>query len=90
MYDSLLTLFKLLKRRYPSINIFSIDELLSSLDTINSKVLLKFLKEFIIDMKLNCMVVSHTDLNLEEFDEIIEISREKGFSQLNVVDQQNI
>lgn len=86
----LCSLFKLLKRRYPSINIFSIDELLSSLDTINSKVLLKFLKEFIIDMKLNCMVVSHTDLNLEEFDEIIEISREKGFSQLNVVDQQNI
>lgn len=86
----LCSLFKLLKRRYPSINIFSIDELLSSLDTINSKVLLKFLKEFIIDMKLNCMVVSHTDLNLEEFDEIIEISREKGFSQLNIVDQQNI
>ena len=32
----LCSLFKLLKRKYPSINIFSIDELISFLDTENS------------------------------------------------------
>lgn len=78
----LCSLFKLLKRRYPTINIFSIDETISTLDTFTSKIVLKFLKDFAKEMNLCCIIVSHTDLNLEEFDEIIEITKEKGFSKI--------
>lgn len=86
----LCSLFKLLKRRYPSINLFSADEIISSLDEINAKVVLKFLKDFCNEMKLNCIVVSHINLNQEDFDEIIEVTKEKGFSQINKTKNANL
>ena len=77
----LCSLFKLLKRRYPSINIFNLDEVISTLDNSNSGAVLEFLKTFAKDNKLNCFVVSHTDLYLENFDEIIEVEKHNGFSR---------
>lgn len=77
----LCSLFKLLKRRYPSINIFTLDEVISTLDNTNSGNVLDFLKTFAKDNKLNCFVVSHTDLYLENFDEIIEVNKHNGFSK---------
>ena len=81
----LCSLFKLLKRRYPSINTFTLDEVISTLDNGNSQVVLEFLKTFAKDNKLNCFVVSHTDLYLENFDEIIEVEKHNGFSRFNVI-----
>lgn len=81
----LCSLFKLLKRRYPSINTFTLDEVISTLDNSNSQVVLEFLKTFAKDNKLNCFVVSHTDLYLENFDEIIEVEKHNGFSRFNIV-----
>ena len=78
----LCSLFKLLKRRYPTINILNMDETISTLDNQTSGVVLEFLKNFAKDNKLNCFIVSHTDLYLENFDEIIEIERYNGFSRL--------
>lgn len=40
----LCSLFKLLKRRYPSINTFTLDEVISTLDNSNSGAVLEFLK----------------------------------------------
>jgi len=77
----LCSLFKLLKRRYPSINTFALDEVISTLDSSNSGAVLDFLKNFAKDNKLNCFVVSHTDLYLENFDEIIEVEKHNGFSR---------
>lgn len=81
----LCSLFKLLKRRYPSINTFTLDEVISTLDNGNSQVVLEFLKTFAKDNKLNCFVVSHTDLYLENFDEIIEVEKHNGFSRFNLI-----
>lgn len=81
----LCSLFKLLKRRYPSINTFTLDEVISTLDNSNSQAVLEFLKTFAKDNKLNCFVVSHTDLYLENFDEIIEVEKHNGFSRFNVI-----
>ena len=81
----LCSLFKLLKRRYPSINIFTLDEVISTLDNTNSAVVLDFLKKFAKDNKLNCFVVSHTDLYLENFDKIIEVTKKNGFSKFEIV-----
>lgn len=78
----LCALFKLLKCRYPSVNILSIDELISFLDVENSQDLLRFLKEFANDMRLNIFVVSHVNIDTEYFDRCIEVSRgPAGFSE---------
>lgn len=76
----LCSLLKLLKRRYPSINILAIDECLSDLDNISSNHVLKLLKNFVIENKMNCYIVSHTELYLENFDEILDITKNNGFS----------
>lgn len=81
----LCSLFKLLKRRYPSINTFTLDEVISTLDNANSQHVLEFLKCFAKENKLNCFVVSHTDLYLENFDEIIEVEKHNGFSRFNIL-----
>jgi DNA repair exonuclease SbcCD ATPase subunit len=81
----LCSLFKLLKRRYPSINTFTLDEVISTLDNANSQHVLEFLKCFAKENKLNCFVVSHTDLYLENFDEIIEVEKHNGFSRFNII-----
>ena len=81
----LCSLFKLLKRRYPSINTFTLDEVISTLDNTNSQHVLEFLKCFAKENKLNCFVVSHTDLYLENFDEIIEVEKHNGFSRFNII-----
>lgn len=79
----LCSLLKLLKLKYPSINILSIDELVSFLDVENSQVLLKFIKEFAVEMKLNIFVVSHVNIDTEYFDRCIEVTRSvNGFSQI--------
>lgn len=80
----LCSLFKLLKLRYPSINILSIDELVSFLDVNNSQILLKFLKQFAVELNLNIFVVSHVNIDTEYFDRCIEVTRGPvGFAQLN-------
>jgi DNA repair exonuclease SbcCD ATPase subunit len=80
----LCSLFKLLKMRYPSINILSIDELVSFLDVNNSQILLKFLKVFATELKLNIFVVSHVNIDTEYFDRCIEVTRGvNGFSHLS-------
>lgn len=84
----LCALFKLLKCRYPSVNILSIDELISFLDVENSQDLLRFLKEFADEMKLNIFVVSHVNIDTEYFDRCIEVSRGPvGFS---VIKEENL
>ena len=79
----LCSLFKLLKRRFPSINILSIDEVISSLDSESSGLVLEFLKEYAKENNLSCFIVSHTDLFLDNFDKIIEVNKD-GFSKINV------
>lgn len=78
----LCSLFKLLKRRFPSINILSIDEVLSSLDNETSGLVLDFLKHFAKDNNLSCFIVSHTDLYLDNFDKIISVTK-NGFSKID-------
>lgn len=80
----LCSLFKLLKRKFPSINILTLDESVSTLDPVNSGNVLAFMSAFAIENDLNCFIVSHTDLYLENFDEIIEVEKINGFSTLTV------
>lgn len=79
----LCSLFKLLKRRYPSMNILFIDEVISSLSEEDSGSVLDFLKSFASTNNLCIFVVSHTSLYLDNFDTIIEVEK-NGFSKIKV------
>lgn len=79
----LCSLFKLLKRRFPTINILSIDEVISSLDNESSGLVLEFLKHFAKENNLSCFIVSHTDLYLDNFDKIINVTKQ-GFSHAEI------
>lgn len=79
----LCSLFKLLKRRFPTINILNIDEVISSLDPESSGLVLDFLKSFAKDNGLSCFIVSHTDLYLDNFDKIIDVKKD-GFSKIEI------
>lgn len=79
----LCSLFKLLKRRFPTINILSIDEVISSLDNESSGLVLDYLKRFAKENNLSCFIVSHTDLYLDNFDKIITVTK-NGFSKIEI------
>lgn len=78
----LLSLYKLLKRKYSSINLLTIDEVVSSLDVENSAKVMQFLKVFAEENNINVFIVSHTNLDLDEFDEVIEVEKTNGFSRI--------
>ena len=86
----LCSIFKLLKRKYPTINIFTLDEFLSSLDSVTAAALLRFLKDFADEIKLNIFVVSHVDMEADLFDEQIQVNKEMRFSNLEIIDKENI
>lgn len=79
----LCSLFKLLKRRFPTINIMFIDEVISSLDNESSGLVLDYLKRFSKENNLACFIVSHTDLYLDNFDKIISVTK-NGFSRIEI------
>lgn len=78
----LLSLYKLLKRKYSTINLLTIDEVVSSLDSENSAKVMQFLKSFADENNINIFIVSHTNLDLDSFDEVIEVEKINGFSHI--------
>ena len=79
-----LSLIRILKKRMPSLNIMSFDETISTLDTTTSELLLSMLYAYAEEQALNIVVVSHTDLTLELFNEIIEVEKQNGFSHFEI------
>jgi DNA repair exonuclease SbcCD ATPase subunit len=49
-----------------------------------SELLLSMLYAYAEEQALNIIVVSHTDLSLELFDEIIEVEKQNGFSKFEI------
>lgn len=78
----LCSIYKLIKRKYPSVNLFTLDEVLSSIDPINNAEILKFLKEFSEEMKINIYVISHVSMSEDLFDDCIEIYKDLRFSDI--------
>lgn len=83
----LCSIFKLIKRKYPNLNIFTLDEVLSSIDPTNSAEILRFLKEFSEEMKVNIYVISHVSMSEDLFDDCIEIYKDMRFSDIKHYNQ---
>lgn len=64
----LCSLLKMLKIKYPQINLVCLDETVSSLDYVSSTEIIKYLKEISTEMDLNIFIVSHTQLDENLFD----------------------
>ncbi len=78
----LCSMYNLLKMKFPSINILSVDEIISSLDQENSSKVMSFMKAFAEENDINIIIVSHTSLDLDYFDDVIEVEKTNGFSKI--------
>lgn len=78
----LCSLLKMIKRKYPQINLVCLDETVSSLDYESSTEIIKYLKEISEEMNLNIFIVSHTMLDENLFDEHILIEKNAEYSIL--------
>ena len=78
----LCSMYNLLKMKFPTINILSVDEIISSLDQENSSKVMSFMKAFAEENNINIIIVSHTSLDLDYFDDVIEVEKTNGFSKI--------
>jgi len=76
----LLAIIRLLKMKYPGVNILFLDELFSSIDGDGIYHILKILRETVAEYQMNIFVISHYPLTYTEFDYKIDIHKNSGFS----------
>jgi DNA repair exonuclease SbcCD ATPase subunit len=80
----IIALLKLLKVRYPSLNLLFLDEIFSSIDSAGVYEIIKILSDVSKENHLNTWVINHTELPMELFDKRVEAVREGGFSKLKI------
>lgn len=78
----LCSLLKMLKRKYPQINLVCLDEAVSSLDYESSGEIIKYLREISSSMNMNIFIVSHTQLDENLFDEHLYVEKQAEYSVL--------
>lgn len=78
----LCAILRMLKRKYPQVNLICLDETLSSLDYESSTDIITYLQDIANTMSLNIFIVSHTQLDENLFDVRIHIDKNSGFSDL--------
>lgn len=82
----IIALIKMLKLRYPTINLLFLDEIFSSVDADGIYHILEILSESIKEIDLNIFVVNHTPLPSELFDKRVEVIKDAGFSKIVIED----
>jgi len=80
----LISIIRMLKRKYPGLNIFMLDEVLSSIDGDGIYDIIGLLQKIAKEMQMNIFVINHSPLPVEQFDYRIEISKNAGFSDLQI------
>jgi DNA repair exonuclease SbcCD ATPase subunit len=76
----LLAVIRMMKMKYPFMNMLFLDEIFSSIDGDGQYHILKILREIVSDYKMNIFVISHYPLSYTEFDYKLEITKNNGFS----------
>jgi DNA repair exonuclease SbcCD ATPase subunit len=80
----IIAIIKILKLRFPQLNLLFLDELLSSVDQDGIYNILKILSQVIKESKINTFVINHTPLPHEIFDKKLQIYRDNGFSKFEI------
>ena len=81
----LMAVLRLMKMRFPAINILFLDEIFANIDAEGIYNVLKILKKNSTEMNLNTFVISHThSIPTELFDYQMDVKKIEGFSTLNL------
>jgi DNA repair exonuclease SbcCD ATPase subunit len=80
----IMALIKMIKMRFPSLNILFLDEIFSSIDADGVFHIINILHKTIQDIGLNTFVINHTVLPSEYFDKKLEITKGGGFSEFEI------
>jgi DNA repair exonuclease SbcCD ATPase subunit len=80
----IIAIIKILKLRFPQLNLLFLDELLSSVDPDGVHNILKILSQVMKESKINAFVINHSQLPRELFDKEINIYKENGFSKFEI------
>ena len=80
----IMALIKMIKMRFPSLNILFLDEIFSSIDADGVFHIINILHKTIQDIGLNTFVINHTVLPSEYFDKKLEITKGGGFSEFMI------
>ena len=80
----LISIIRMLKRKYPSLNIFMLDEVLSSIDGDGIYDIIGLLQRTAKELRMNIFIINHSPLPIEHFSFKIEITKNAGFSDLTV------
>ncbi len=80
----IMALIKMIKMRFPSLNILFLDEIFSSIDADGVYHIINILHKTIQDVGLNTFVINHTVLPSEYFDKKLEITKGGGFSEFTI------
>jgi DNA repair exonuclease SbcCD ATPase subunit len=80
----IMALMKMIKVRFPSLNILFLDEIFSSIDSDGVHHIINILHNTIQDIGLNTFVINHTVLPSEYFDKKVEITKDGGFSEFKI------
>lgn len=80
----LLAIIKMLKIKFPTLNILFLDEIFSSLDPNNISRIIHILRKIAKDYSMNIMVINHAPLPTELFDYTITTAIKDNFSNLTV------
>ena len=80
----LISIIKMIKRKYPALNIFMLDEVLSSIDGDGIYDIIGLLQKTAKELMMNIFIINHSPLPIEYFDYKIDISKNDGFSDLTI------
>jgi DNA repair exonuclease SbcCD ATPase subunit len=80
----LISIMKLMKLKFSTINLLFLDELFSSVDPEGVQSILKILRKNSRDMGLNIFVINHAPMPHEIFDWKLEVSKLNNFSSIKI------
>lgn len=80
----LVSFIRLLKMKFPSINVMFLDEIFASVDQTGIHDICAILKRIVKELGLNIFVVSHAPLPIEVFEYKIDVKKENSFSNLKM------
>lgn len=80
----LISIMKLMKLKFSTINLLFLDELFSSVDPDGVHSILKILKKNSKEMGLNIFVINHAPMPHEIFDWKLEVSKTNNFSSISI------
>jgi ABC-type multidrug transport system ATPase subunit len=81
---ALCELIRVMKTRYPNVNLLFLDEVLDGLDAHGVQSILKILRRTCYELQLNTFIISWNPLPREMFDYVVLVDKKNGFSSLSV------